>query len=148
KELHLSRLHTPHGVARDEHYCRRQVALTLLNDLRTQQATGSWNGEPACKAQITTYASDGNAYFVLSIAKSSPPSTTNSSINIGLPITDQLRSVFAFLDDPAIPRTDVGETCERCPIPDCSVRAAAPIVLARNEQIERVQAAIEGLRKK
>ncbi|MBO0950492.1 helix-turn-helix domain-containing protein [Fibrella forsythiae] len=147
KELHLSRLHTPHGVARDEHYCRRQVALTLLNDLRTQQATGSWNGQPACQAQITTYSSDGNAYLVLSIAKSSPPSTTNSSINIGLPITDQLRSVFAFLDDPAIPRTDVGETCERCPIPDCAVRAAAPVVLARNEQIDQIQQAIEGLRK-
>ncbi|XWW47984.1 helix-turn-helix domain-containing protein [Fibrella sp. USSR17] len=147
KELHLSRLHTPHGVARDEHYCRRQVALTLLNDLRTEQAQGNWNGQPICQAQITTYPSDGNAYFVLSIAKSSPPSTTNSSINIGLPITDQLRSVFAFLDDPTIPRTDVGETCERCPIPDCAVRAAAPVVLARNEQTERVQAAIEELRK-
>ncbi|WP_375443619.1 helix-turn-helix domain-containing protein [uncultured Fibrella sp.] len=146
KELHLSRLHTPHGVARDEHYCRRQVALTLLNDLRTQQATDNWNGQPACQAQITTYPSDGNAYFVLSIAKSSPPSTTNSSINIGLPITDQLRSVFAFLDDPAIPRTDVGETCERCPIPDCSVRAAAPVVLARNAQVGQVLEAIEGLR--
>ena len=146
KELHLSRLHTPHGVARDEHYCRRQVALTLLNDLRAQQAQGDWNGQPICQAQITTYASDGNAYFVLSIVKSSPPSTTNSSINIGLPITDQLRSVFAFLDDPAISRTDVGETCERCPIPDCSVRAAAPVVLARNKQIAAIQQQIEGLR--
>ncbi len=147
KELHLSRLHTPHGVARDEHYCRRQVALTLLDDLRAQQVQGDWNGHPICQAQITTYASDGNAYFVLSIAKSSPPSTTNSSINIGLPITDQLRSVFAFLDDPAISRTDVGETCERCPIPDCSVRAAPPVVLARNEQVMAIQSQIEALRK-
>ena len=146
KELHLSRLHTPHGIDRDEHYCRRQVALTLLNDLRTRQTAGDWNGQPVCQAQITTYPRNGNAYFVLSIAKSSPPSTANSSINIGLPITNHLRSVLAFLDDPAISHTDVGETCERCPIADCSVRAAAPIVLARNEQINRVQEAIEGLR--
>ncbi|MBO0937881.1 helix-turn-helix domain-containing protein [Fibrella sp. HMF5335] len=148
KELHLSRLHAPHGVARDEHYCRRQVALTMLNDMRTQQAEGRWNGQPFCQAQITTYAPNGQAYLVLSIAKSSPPSTTNSSINIGLPITDDLRHVIAFLDDPAIPRTDVGDTCERCPITDCTVRAAPATVLAKGEQVERVKLAIDGLREK
>ena len=146
KELHLSRLHAPHGVARDEHYCRRQVALTMLNDMRTEQAKRSWKGQPFCRAQITTYVPNGQAYFVLSIAKSSPPSTTNSSINIGLPLTDDLRRVFAFLDDPTIPRTDVGDTCERCPIADCTVRAAPATVLAKREQVDGVKAAIMGLR--
>ena len=146
KELHLSRLHAPHGVARDEHYCRRQVALTMLNDMRTEQAAGSWHGQPFCQAQITTYVPNGQAYFVLSMAKSSPPSTTNSSINLGLPLTADLRRVIAFLDDPAIPRTDVGDTCERCPITDCTVRAAPATVLAKQEQVAGVKAAIAGLR--
>ncbi len=146
KELHLSRLHNPHGVARDEHYCRRQSALTMLNELRHEQTQRTWNGLPICRAQITTYASDGSAYFVLSIAKSSPPTANNSSINIGLPLTDALRNVLAFLDDLAIPRTHVGETCERCAIPDCAVRAAPPLVLARAEKTNRVQRAIEALR--
>lgn len=146
KELHLSRLHTPHGVARDEHYCRRQVALTMLTDLRAQQTQGQWNGQPICRAQITTYASDGSSYFVLSIAKSSPPTTTNSSINIGLPLTDTLRNTLAFLDDETIPRTDVGETCERCPITDCSVRAAPPFVLQKEQRTQSIQAQIEALR--
>jgi XRE family transcriptional regulator, fatty acid utilization regulator len=146
KELHLSRLHAPHGVARDEHYCRRQVALTMLNDMRTEQAKRRWKGQPFCRAQITTYAPNGQSYFVLSIAKSSPPSTTNSSINLGLPLTDDLRNIIAFLDDPAIPRTDVGDTCERCPITDCTVRAAPATVLARREQVAIIQAQIEELR--
>ena len=146
KELHLSRLHNPHGVARNEHYCRRQLALTMLNQLHEQQTEGTWNGLPICRAQITTYASDGSAYFVLSIAKSSPPTANNSSINIGLPLTDALRGVFAFLDDPAIPHAEVGETCERCAIADCFVRAAPPLVLARTEKTNRVQQAIETLR--
>ncbi|MCY7357464.1 MAG: hypothetical protein LH609_08330 [Rudanella sp.] len=80
------------------------------------------------------------------IAKSSPPTTTNSSINIGFPLTDQLRSVFHFLDDPAIPDTLEGETCERWPITDCNVRAAEPVELIRQQQMQQTQSHIEQLR--
>lgn len=146
KELHLSKLHTPHGTARDEHYCRRQVSVTILNELRERQQAGQWDGQPICRAQQITFATGGNAYFVFSIAKSSPPTPDNSSINIGFPLTDQLRNVFRFLDDPAIPHTLVGETCERCPIADCTVRAAEPVVLVRQQQAETMQATIEKLR--
>jgi XRE family transcriptional regulator, fatty acid utilization regulator len=146
KELHLSRLHTPHGVARDEHYCRRQTALTMLSQLRDEQTQGHWNGQPLCRAQLTTYADGGGAYFVLSIAKSSPPTTTNSSVSIGLPLTDKLRAVLSFLDDPAIPRTDVGETCERCSITDCAVRAAPPTVLEKTQRTQAIQVRIAALR--
>lgn len=146
KELHLSKLHTPHGTARDEHYCRRQVSVSILNELRQRQQDNQWDGKPICRAQRITFSTSGNAYFVVSIAKSSPPTTTNSSINIGFPYTDQLRSVFHFLDDPAIPDTLVGETCERCPIMDCRERAADPINLIREQQTQKTQTTIERLR--
>ncbi len=146
KELHLSKLHTPHGTARDEHYCRRQVSVTILNELRQQQQVGQWDGQPICRAQRITFSTSGNAYFVFSIAKSSPPTPDNSSINIGFPLNDQLRNVFHFLDDPAIPDTLVGETCERCPLTNCEVRAAAPVVLLRQQQTEASQHTIEKLR--
>jgi hypothetical protein len=146
KELHLSRLHTPHGIARDEHYCRRQVSITILNELRQRQQAGEWEGQPICRAQRITFAANGNAYFVFSIAKSSPPTPDNSSINIGFPLTDQVRSVFRFLDDPAIPDTLVGETCERCPIMNCEVRATAPVVISRQEQTVGIQTTVERLR--
>jgi transcriptional regulator with XRE-family HTH domain/Zn-dependent peptidase ImmA (M78 family) len=146
KELHLSKLHTPHGTARDEHYCRRQVSVTILNELRQSQQAGTWNGLPICRAQRITFSTSGNAYFVFSIAKSSPPTTDNSSINIGFPLTDQLRSVFRFLDDPAIPDTLVGETCERCPLMNCEVRAAAPVALTRQQQTDAAKSTIDSLR--
>ncbi len=146
KELHLSKLHTPHGTARDEHYCRRQVSVTILNELRELQQAGRWDGKPICRAQRITFSTSGNAYFVFSIAKSSPPSGDNSSINIGFPLTDQLRGVLQFLNDPGIPDTLVGETCERCPITDCTVRAAEPLALVRQQRTSRVQELIEKLR--
>ncbi|KAB7727617.1 helix-turn-helix domain-containing protein [Rudanella paleaurantiibacter] len=146
KELHLSKLHTPHGTARNEHYCRRQVSVTILTELRQLQQSGAWNGQPICRAQQITFSTNGNTYFVFSIAKSSPPTTTNSSINIGFPLTPQLREVFRFLDDPAIPSTSVGETCERCPIADCTVRAAPPVERAREHQTHQTLTTIEKLR--
>jgi XRE family transcriptional regulator, fatty acid utilization regulator len=81
------------------------------------------------------------------MAKSSPPTPDNSSINIGFPIDDALRQMFRFIDDPAIPETFVGETCERCPMADCEVRAAPPTVLIRQQQTERVLETIGQLRK-
>lgn len=146
KELHLSKLHTPHGTARDEHYCRRQVSVTILNELRQLQQEGRWDGQPICRPQRITFSTNGNAYFVFSIAKSSPPTSDNSSINIGFPLNEGLRQVFRFVDDPAIPDTLVGETCERCPISDCEVRAAAPVVLTRQRQTDDIQLTIETLR--
>lgn len=146
KELHLSKLHTPHGIARDEHYCRRQLSVTILNELRQVQQAGNWDGQPICRAQRITFTTSGNAYFVFSIAKSSPPTPDNSSINIGFPLTDELRQVFHFVDDPAIPETLVGETCERCPITDCEVRAAPATVLAYQQKKQLIQTTIEQLR--
>lgn len=147
KELHLNKLHTPHGTIKDEHYCRRQNTVTVLTELRKLQESGQWDGEPICRAQRITFATTGTSYFVFSVAKPSPPSSDNSSINIGFPLTDRLREVFTFLSDPAIPETLVGETCERCPIRDCAVRAAEPVVLTRDQEVRNVQDTIERLRK-
>jgi transcriptional regulator with XRE-family HTH domain len=146
KELHLSKLHTPHGVARNEHYCRRQVSVTILNELYEMQQAGSWDGRPICRAQRMTFASNKNAYFVFSIAKSSPPSTGNSSINIGFPIDDNLRKAMPFFNDPAIPDVQVGGTCERCQIENCEVRAAASTILHIRKQRKAAKACIQTLR--
>ena len=146
KELHLSKLHTPHGIARDEHYCRRQVSVTILNELRQLQQSGQWDGQPICRAQRISFATNGTTYFVFSIAKSSPPTTDNSSINIGFPINETLLEQLPFINDPNLPTVLVGETCERCPIADCTVRASLPAELSRQQQTAHIQATIHQLR--
>lgn len=146
KELHLSRLHTLHAIARNEHYCRRQVSVTILDELRELQQSDQWDGQPICRAQRISFATNGSTYFVFSIAKSSPPTTDNSSINIGFPINDTLAELLPFISDPAMPTTEVGETCERCPIADCTVRAAPSIVLDNQQRISHIQTTIESLR--
>lgn len=120
--------------------------MTILTELRQLQQSGQWDGQPICRAQRISFATNGTTYFVFSIAKSSPPTTDNSSINIGFPINETLLEQLPFIGDPNLPTVPVGETCERCPIADCAVRAAPPVELSRQQQTAHVQATIEKLR--
>lgn len=47
KELHLNRRHHPHGNGLDEHYCRRWISISLLQDLQKdhQDAQNTQNTE-------------------------------------------------------------------------------------------------------
>ena len=67
----------------------------------------------------------------------------NSSVVVGFPVDEQLQKVVGFLDDPALFRDTINETCERCPLtPDqCAVRGAEPTYLQEQEaERERRQA--------
>ncbi|RIV23867.1 XRE family transcriptional regulator [Fibrisoma montanum] len=140
KELHLAKLHNPHGTI-NEHYCHRWVSLTLLQDLARQQQAGSWDGQPLCGGQISEYMDTSNRYLILTVAKPSPPRAgLNSSVTLGFAIDDRLRALVRFLDDPQLVRRAVNETCERCGALDCLERAAPPVVWKkrrRNEQIKQ-----------
>jgi hypothetical protein len=86
-----------------------------------------------CKAQVSEYIDTNNHYFVMSLAKPSPPNKKmNSSITLGFAIDDNLRSMAQFLNDPALPRRKVNETCERCGAVDCAERMKPPLVLEKN----------------
>jgi len=147
KEMHLAKLHTPHGTALNEHYCRRWVSLTILKDLEKIQKEEGYNPEKVlCKAQVSEYIDTNNHYFVMSLAKPSPPNKKmNSSITLGFAIDDNLRSMAQFLNDPALPRRKVNETCERCGAVDCAERMKPPLVLEKKHSLERLKQAIASL---
>ncbi|MFN8355270.1 MAG: helix-turn-helix domain-containing protein [Spirosomataceae bacterium] len=146
KELHLAQLHSPHGTALNEHYCRRWVSLTILKELETQRQQGTWSGKPLCRAQISDYIDSGNQYFVLSLAKPSPPKPDrNSSVTLGFAIDEKLKKVFKFLADPALPQRKVNETCEHCALTPCPDRAEEPTTWQKKQHIERLKKALEGL---
>ena len=135
KEMHLNKLHSPHATALDEHYCRRWVSVKILKELEAKQNGNERDNETICNAQISEYVGSKNQYFVLSLAKPSPPHSQNSSINLGFRINTKLKNTFKFLSDSSLNQKLVSETCERCPLLDCQERAAPPILL--NKQIEK-----------
>ena len=141
KEMHISRKHYPHTV-RDEHYCRRWVALTILNDLGEITS----KKEPArilCKAQKSTYIDTRDEYLVVSFAQPmSPTQNLNVSVSMGIYLDDQTREKLGFLLDPDLPSREVNQTCERCSVFDCKERIAAPIILQKKHKNEELRKAL------
>lgn len=143
KELYLTSLHTP-NAALNERYCRRWVALTILQELAALQQAGTWDGDPLCRAQVSEYADTGTRFLVLSIARPSPPTPgKNSSLSLGMAVDENLISRIRFLKD--VPARLVGETCERCAVAPCAERAAEPVVLRKKEQLDRIREAVRRL---
>ena len=145
KELHLNRRHEPHANALNEHYCRRWLAVSLLAGLTQMQQAGRYAGA-LVGAQRSVYFDSKDEYLCFTIARPAYPSPEkNVSVTIGILVDDVLRKQVKFLDDPAITTRQVNTTCERCPIRDCEVRAAEPVVVEAKERRKRVQRVLREL---
>ncbi|MEO1715359.1 MAG: XRE family transcriptional regulator, partial [Bacteroidota bacterium] len=131
KELHLAQLHSPYNNELLEHYCRRWVSTGILRQLAEQ-----FTNKPAplelADAQISEYWGTEKAYFCLSMAKGQD--NRSASVTLGLLVTPHLRSVFNFLNDPALTVKIVGTTCERCSLPNCEARVRPPLVLEKAQR--------------
>ncbi|QDA61096.1 helix-turn-helix domain-containing protein [Hymenobacter jejuensis] len=143
KELHISRLHNPHGNELHEHYCRRWISLRLIQELRQQPATTGPN--IALGAQHSRYYGTNNEYLCLTLARARTATEPAVSVTVGLLCDDALRQKVKFISDPAIPLKVVNETCERCPIPDCEVRSAPPVEIERQERQLELEEAVAAL---
>jgi hypothetical protein len=146
KEMHISRKHIPHTI-KDEHYCRRWVALTALYELAELQSRQNAK-KILCRAQTSHYIDTKDQYWVVSFAKSmSPTPNLNMSVSMGIYLNDDVRSKIKFLDSSSIPHREVNETCERCTLFDCKERMAAPTVLQRKRKNEAIKKAMAQLTK-
>lgn len=139
RELHLSKRHHPHGNALLEHYCRRWVSLSLLRDLHRMQKEGLFVNT-IVKAQRSHYFGTEDEYLCLTLARPSYPSPNkNVSVTLGLLINDDVRKQIKWLDDPAIQKKEVNQTCERCTIMDCEERATAPIIVEKRQRYRAIK---------
>ena len=88
KELHLSRLHNPHGNELNEHYCRRWVSLYLLADGRASTPSAA----PATvllAAQRSHYFGTTDEYLCFSLARASAdPAAPAMSVTVGLRVDE------------------------------------------------------------
>lgn len=141
KELHLSGQQSPYATESGQHYCRRWVSVEILRELRVRGKK-----QVLAMAQISAYHQTDNEYCVISMAK---PTYHNAkagvSVTLGLRLTDDLRRLFKFVGDPSLIRKTVGSTCETCAMPDCESRAAAPVELEREAELEQVIQALKRL---
>lgn len=125
KELHLSQLHNPHRVNPSEHYCRRWITITLLQELANINSEET-HQKPLADIQRSKFYGTENEYLCISFARPLALNNTNSCITLGLLDGDTLRKNLNFASDQNIKTQIVNESCERCPIPDCQERVAEP----------------------
>ncbi len=168
KEMHLSRQQGPRGMV-DEHYCRRWVALTILQELELMQQTKGFD-QALCRAQLSEYADSGQQYLIISVAHpfqatpqpnpSGQPAADgrtgapvgragqNMSVSMCFAVNDALKSKMRFLNTQPndIPFRVVNEACERCGIFDCRERVAAPTILQKKRQFAGMKQAMETLK--
>jgi transcriptional regulator with XRE-family HTH domain len=143
KELHLSQLHNPHRINHSEHYCRRWVTVSLLQDLA--KSNGHEAGvRPLVDIQRSQFYGTDNEYLCISFARPlALNDETNSCITLGLLDNENLNRQLNFAHDSNIRTRVVNESCERCPISDCQERVADPIIDQRTHQKKKREEALQ-----
>ncbi|MCC7503959.1 MAG: helix-turn-helix domain-containing protein [Saprospiraceae bacterium] len=147
KELHLNRRHQPHASGLNEHYCRRWLSLTLLDDLRErQQEAGRPDTDWIAGVQRAQFIDSGEEYLCFAVAKPGYPTPNrNVSVTLGILLDQDARRTIRFWNDAAIPRQRVNVTCERCALADCAERAAPPSVVRKRETRRRMEEVLHKL---
>jgi transcriptional regulator with XRE-family HTH domain/predicted transcriptional regulator len=147
KELHLSQLHNPHANLSNEHYCRRWMAVSLMEQGAALQHQKKLKG-PLIGVQISHYWQTQNRYLCITIAKpKSKQSEEMISVTLGLMLDKPMLQLMRFVNDPHIHTRIVNTTCERCSINDCKERAAPPLFIQQQEQEAEMQTGLEQLNK-
>ena len=146
KSFNLSRVPVPHGVADDEHYCRRWADSVALRELDRREARAAGRGEAGggivVAAQRQHFLAENAEFFVVSVARPlSLQPGTHSAVSLGVLRTRATRRRIRFWDDPALPLVDVSLTCERCALADCRVRAAPARLVEAEAAAQRRAAA-------
>ena len=147
KELHLSQLHNPHANLSNEHYCRRWMAVSLMEQGKKMQRQKKYKS-PLIGVQISHYWQTQNRYLCITIAKpNSKQSEEMVSVTLGLMLDKPMLQLMRFINDPHIHTRIVNTTCERCSISDCKERAAPPLRILQEQRDAETRAGLDQLNK-
>ncbi|MFZ4542455.1 MAG: helix-turn-helix domain-containing protein [Saprospiraceae bacterium] len=145
KELHLFQRHQPHANGLFEHYCRRWKSISLIRDLNNANLS---KNATLCDIQRQKYSEGQEEYLTFTLARPAYPSPNrNVSVTIGLQIDNHLRKTIKFIDHLDLHTTQVGVTCERCPIENCKERVAPPLRLEERERRKKIQQTLTDIAK-
>ena len=142
KHLNMSQVLIPGGTGLDEHYCRRWLAIRILQDLERESASRKKPAEPIVGAQLSRFVDSNERYLCIAMARrlALNPAAT-SSVSLGFRCDDEFERIVRFAKDPSITRLDIDGTCERCRLTskECHERAAPPHLL----ELQRARREIE-----
>lgn len=141
KEIHFHRKHRPYVSNRQEHYCRRWLALAVLSELKDCGSKDDLIG-----IQKSKYIDINDEYLCMTIGRVGHPfPDRNVSVTVGILLDDHVKSIIKFHDDASIKVRNVNVTCERCSLSDCKERAAPPLRIEMKKEIVEVKNALERL---
>lgn len=140
RHLNMNQLLVPSGTGLLEHHCRRWLSIRLLPDAATTDSRAGRTPLPV-GIQLSEFLESQDRFLCVGFGRQMVLSPgVSSSVIVGFRVDEDLRRTVRFLDDPAIPRAIIHETCERCPLTaeQCAERVAPPAVLeARRERLAR-----------
>ena len=138
----------PAGTGVDEHYCRRWLAMRILDQLRARAANGGASDEPIVDAQLSRFVESDARYLCIAMARrlTLNPSAT-SSVSLGFRCDEDFERIVRFTKDTRITRLDIDGTCERCPLSpeECHERAAPPLLLERQRTRDEIESELASL---
>jgi hypothetical protein len=138
----------PAGTGVDEHYCRRWLAIRILDQLGGKPANGGASDEPIVDAQLSRFVESDARYLCIAMARrlTLNPSAT-SSVSLGFRCDEDFKRVVKFSRDKRITRLDIDGTCERCRLTpeECHERAAPPIVLQLQNARDEIESELASL---
>jgi transcriptional regulator with XRE-family HTH domain len=148
KHLNMSQVLIPGGTGLDEHYCRRWLAIRILQELERESAKGKKVSEPIVGAQLSRFVDSNERYLCVAMARrlALNPSAT-SSVSLGFRCDEEFERTVRFARDPAIPRLDIDGTCERCRLTsqECQERAAPPHLLELQKTRRQIEQELASL---
>lgn len=145
KHLNMSQVLMPSGTSVNEHYCRRWLAIRILDALERK---GDKTDEPVIDAQLSRFVDTDERYLCIGAARhlALNPSTT-SSVSLGFRCDANFERTVRFSNDEAITRLDIDGTCERCRLtPDeCRDRVAPPRLFELQRARREIEAELNSL---
>src|SRR5215813_12247513 len=132
KHLNMSKVLIPPGTGVSEHYCRRWLAIRVLQKLNSSSPNGKSGDDVLVDAQLSRFVDTDARFLCIALARrlTLNPSST-SSVSIGFRCDADFDRIVRFAKDPDITRLDIDGTCERCHLTprQCQERAAPPSLL-------------------
>lgn len=147
KHFNMSQVPIPAGIGLNEHYCRRWLSVEVLQELEKHGGQGD-AAHPVVGVQRSMFLDRGTEFFCIALARPlALTAGTNTSVTLGFRMTDRFRRSVRFAEDPAIPRRQLNETCERCGLEpgQCFERAAPPVGFQQQQAAQRRKVQLEAL---